>query len=147
MYFTILSNLTWFLCYLLGEQARIFFFVFKNSVKMKHEIIQLSFSYVILKPWFYYFKKRYLHATPKLYQRIYQKVETIRQNLVNKSKWLGLIKIFWLYSFQGPDVTWRQLMCKLLGHSSDSTIFYDNLLEMINERSGSVSRTNAMGKN
>lgn len=45
---------------------------------------------------------------------------------------------------QGPDVTWRQLMCKLLGHSSDSTIFYDNLLEMINERSGSVSRTNAM---
>ena len=57
-YFTILSNLTWFLCYLLGEQARISFFVFKNSVKMKHEIIQLmSFSYVILKPWFYYFKK------------------------------------------------------------------------------------------
>jgi alpha-aminoadipic semialdehyde synthase len=45
---------------------------------------------------------------------------------------------------QGPEITWRQLMCKLLGHSSDSTIFYDNLLEMINERSGSVSRTNAM---
>ena len=54
------------------------------------------------------------------------------------------IKICLLCSFQGPDVTWRQLMCKLLGHSSDSTIFYDNLLEMINERSGSVSRTNAM---
>ena len=61
---------------------------------------------------------------------------------------IGLqIKIWLLCSFQGPDVTWRQLMCKLLGHSSDSTIFYDNLLEMINERSGSVSRTNAMGKN
>ena len=34
-------------------------------------------------------------------------------------------------------------MCKLLGHSSDS-IFYDNLLEMISERVGSTSRTNAL---
>ena len=45
--------------------------------------------------------------------------------------------------FQGPDISWRQLMCKLLGHSSDS-IFYDNLLEMISERVGSTSRTNAL---
>ena len=29
--------------------------------------------------------------------------------------------------FQGPEITWRQLMCKLLGLPSD-TIFYDNLL-------------------
>lgn len=44
---------------------------------------------------------------------------------------------------QGPDITWRQLMTKLLGHSSDS-IFYDNLLEMISERVGSQARTNAL---
>ena len=45
--------------------------------------------------------------------------------------------------FQGPEITWRQLMCKMLGLPSD-TIFYDNLLEMITERIGSVSRTNAL---
>merc|ERR1739844_567867 len=34
-------------------------------------------------------------------------------------------------------------MCKLLGLPSD-TLFYDNLFEMITERVGSVSRTNAL---
>ena len=34
-----------------------------------------------------------------------------------------------LIFFQGPEITWRQLMCKLLGLPSD-TIFYDNLLGM-----------------
>ena len=34
-------------------------------------------------------------------------------------------------------------MCKLLGLPSD-TVFYDNLLEMITERIGSASRTNAL---
>ena len=34
-----------------------------------------------------------------------------------------------LLFFQGPEITWRQLMCKLLGLPSD-TIFYDNLLGM-----------------
>jgi len=46
---------------------------------------------------------------------------------------------------QGPEITWRQLMCKLLGLPSD-TIFYDNLLEMISERIGSASRTNALAQ-
>ena len=45
--------------------------------------------------------------------------------------------------FQGPEISWRQLMCKLLGLPSD-TIFYDNLLEMISERIGCPSRTQAL---
>jgi len=44
---------------------------------------------------------------------------------------------------QGPEISWRQLMCKLLGLPSD-TIFYDNLLEMISERIGCPSRTEAL---
>ena len=51
-------------------------------------------------------------------------------------------KISLLY-FQGPEISWRQLMCKLLGLPSD-TIFYDNLLEMITERIGCPSRTQAL---
>ena len=44
---------------------------------------------------------------------------------------------------KGPEISWRQLMCKLLGLPSD-TIFYDNLLEMISERIGCPSRTEAL---
>ena len=80
-------------------------------------------------------------AKPHMVARQNRTIWTFGKNM---SDWAPDINLF--YTFQGPDVTWRQLMCKLLGHSSDSTIFYDNLLEMINERSGSVSRTNAMGK-
>ena len=41
--------------------------------------------------------------------------------------------------FQGPGITWRQFMCRLLGLQSDS-VFYDNLLEMISERVGGGPR-------
>jgi hypothetical protein len=44
--------------------------------------------------------------------------------------------------FQGPDITWRQLMCQLLGLQPD--IFYDNLLEFISDRIGSAERTRAI---
>ncbi|ERL91618.1 hypothetical protein D910_08948 [Dendroctonus ponderosae] len=37
---------------------------------------------------------------------------------------------------QGPDITWRQLVCTLLG-LEDSNIFYDNLTSKISERTGS----------
>lgn len=37
---------------------------------------------------------------------------------------------------QGPDITWRQLVCTLLG-LEDSNIFYDNLTNKISERTGS----------
>ena len=47
------------------------------------------------------------------------------------------------FIIQGPEISWRQLMCKLLGLPSD-TIFYDNLLEMITERIGDPNRTQAL---
>lgn len=37
---------------------------------------------------------------------------------------------------QGPEITWRQLVCTLLG-LEDSNIFYDNLTNNISERTGS----------
>lgn len=37
---------------------------------------------------------------------------------------------------QGPDITWRQLICTLLG-LEDCNIFYDNLKHKISERTGS----------
>lgn len=36
---------------------------------------------------------------------------------------------------QGPSLSWRQFICRLLGLQSDS-VFFDNLIEMISERIG-----------
>ena len=44
---------------------------------------------------------------------------------------------------QGPDISWRQLMCKLMGVGKDN-IFYDNLIDVVTERVGCESRTRAL---
>ena len=44
--------------------------------------------------------------------------------------------------FQGPNITWRQLMCQVLGLQED--LFYDNLLEFIADRIGSQERMRAI---
>ena len=45
-------------------------------------------------------------------------------------------------SLQGPNITWRQLMCQVLGLQED--MFYDNLLEFIADRIGSQERMRAI---
>nr|XP_053652789.1 alpha-aminoadipic semialdehyde synthase, mitochondrial-like [Cherax quadricarinatus] len=43
----------------------------------------------------------------------------------------------------GPDITWRQLVCNLLGQL-DSNIFYDNLRALVLERVGSEVQLNSI---
>jgi len=43
----------------------------------------------------------------------------------------------------GPDITWRQFLCKLMGVAKDN-IFYDNLVDTITERVGTEARTKAL---
>ncbi len=43
---------------------------------------------------------------------------------------------------KGPNLTWKELMCNLLGVQSD--VFYDNMLELLADRVGSPSRMNAI---
>lgn len=48
---------------------------------------------------------------------------------------------------QGPEITWRMLICNLLG-IEDNSIFYDNLVNVINERTdseGSVELLEELG--
>ncbi len=66
-------------------------------------------------------------------------IKTIFWSLSSNS-WPNLI--FCL--FQGPSITWRQFICRLLGLQSDS-VFYDNLLEMVTDRvGGGAKRSNAI---
>jgi len=43
---------------------------------------------------------------------------------------------------QGPPISWRSLLCQLLGVPTD--MFYDNLLELMAERLGSQERVKAI---